>query len=268
MATMSNTSLNPVGDDCWLQLDAEFDAWQAAGRVASLWWRDDDATVPGPRLDRLLQLTSATGLLLAVIPALADQSLATALAGCSHVRVAQHGYAHKNYAERGQGQGAWELGMHRGEAAVLADLDNGRKHLQDLFGISFMPVVVPPWNHLAAELLEPIAERAYAGVSAFGPRDSTGQPSGLIMVNAHCDPIRWKEGARFRGESKTINQLVDHLHARRHARVDADEPTGFLTHHKDLDAPAWAFCEQLASRVADHPGATWLSPVDVFGTRT
>ena len=40
----------------WADLDAELDRWKAAGRAATLWWRDDDATRPTPALDRLLAL--------------------------------------------------------------------------------------------------------------------------------------------------------------------------------------------------------------------
>ena len=34
----------------WAKLTVEFDAWAAAGRTASLFWRDDDATRPGPEI--------------------------------------------------------------------------------------------------------------------------------------------------------------------------------------------------------------------------
>ncbi len=250
--------------DPWSLLDEELDAWVSEGRCADLWWRDDDAAAAGPRLTRLIELCSFTGLLLAVIPARLQASLVNSLSGVSHVRVAQHGYAHINHAARGTGQGAWELGLHRGHAAVLADLQMGRKPLEDQFGPVFLPIVVPPWNHLAPELLPELAARGYRGVSAFGPRVQMSPAPGLLVVNAHCDPIRWKKGAEFAGEGKTLSQLVKHLEQRRKGTVDAAEPTGFLTHHIDLDDEGWAFCEKLATTIEAHAGARWLATDDVF----
>ena len=252
-------------DPCpWSLLETEFDAWLSEGQSASLWWRDDDAVAPGKKLDQLLDLSGNAGILLAVIPARLEPALVANLAGVSHAWVAQHGYAHINHAPRGLGLGAWELGMHRGEAAVLADLDAGRERLQNSFESCFLPVVVPPWNKLAPELLQPISLRGYAGVSAFGARTLASPAPGLTIVNAHCDPIRWKSGAHFAGELKTIRQLVDHLQARRTGLADATEPTGFLTHHIDLDTEGWDFCQKLASRVEQHAGAHWVSPEVIF----
>lgn len=261
---MQDVLLTDSQIDPWSRLDEELDAWAADGRCASLWWRDDDAAAAGPRLARLLDICAATGLLLAVIPARLQASLVAALSTVSHVRIAQHGYAHINHAERGTGQGAWELGLHRGEAPVLADLQAGRQPLEDQFGPAFLPIVVPPWNHLAPELLPALAARGYRAVSAFGPRTQVNPVPGLLMVNAHCDPIRWKTGARFAGVGKTISQLVEHLALRRIGTVDALEPTGFLTHHIDLDEDGWAFCARLAKTIERHAGARWLATDDVF----
>ncbi len=256
-----DTPVNP-----WANLDTELDAWVSEGRCANLWWRDDDAVAAGPKLARLVNMCSATGLLLAVIPAPMKDTLVAALSTASHVRVAQHGYAHINHAERGTGQGAWELGLHRGEKAVLADLQLGRELLEDRFESCFLPVLVPPWNHLAPELLPVLAARGYCAVSAFGPRAQVSPVPGLFVVNAHCDPIRWRKpaGARFAGTTKTILQLVEHLTMRRTGLADAAEPTGFVTHHIELSDEGWAFCERLARTIEEHAGARWLATEDVF----
>lgn len=258
----------PETGDPWARLDEEFGLWETARRTASLWWRDDDATAPGPLLDRLLGMTedAGAGLLLAVIPARAEPALAGGLG--ARTRIAQHGFAHVNHAPRGQGLGAWELGDHRPRIEVLAELETGRDRLAALFGVRFVPVVVPPWNRIDPGLFSCLAERGYAGVSAFGPRGTQAGGQGLIEVNAHCDPIRWKGAARFAGEAKTIGALVDHLRARRSGEADASEPSGLLTHHRDLDAPGWAFCERLAVAVAAHPAARWLGIEQVFAGET
>ena len=137
-------AINPELGDPWATLDEEFEAWDAARRTATLWWRDEDASAPGPLLNKLMGITEAVdaGLLLAVIPALAKASLAEGLG--ARTRIAQHGYAHINHAPRGQGLGAWELGDHRPRDKVLAELEKGRDRLATLFGLRFVPVVVPP----------------------------------------------------------------------------------------------------------------------------
>ena len=38
----------------WDRLEREIDAWAAAGREATLWWRDDDAVAATAELERLL----------------------------------------------------------------------------------------------------------------------------------------------------------------------------------------------------------------------
>ncbi|HEX2116752.1 MAG TPA: hypothetical protein VHM01_20290, partial [Alphaproteobacteria bacterium] len=65
----------------WTALTEELDQWRAAGRAATFWWRDDDATAPSGALDRLLALHQkyATPLAIAVIPARAQPGLAERL---------------------------------------------------------------------------------------------------------------------------------------------------------------------------------------------
>lgn len=254
--------------DHWQTLDKELDAWAESGKTADLWWRDDDAITVGPRLDRLITITESTGLLLAVIPARVEPVLAEAVKAAPHVAVAQHGYAHINHAPRGKGMGAWELGLHRGEKAVLDELDCGRQRLEALFNNSFVPVVVPPWNHIDPTLLAPIAARGYCGVSGFGPRDCVKTYPDFAVVNAHCDPIRWKNGAAFKGEAKSIGNLVEHLQARRTGVIDATEPTGYLTHHIDLDEESWAFSEKLLMRINRHPAACWRRDISAVFSGT
>lgn len=259
-----NSAPSSEEEHAWTLLEAELNAWSNVGRIASFWWRDDDAVSAGPKLDKLIDISSNAGLLLAVIPARMEPSLVTALAAAPHVYVAQHGYAHVNHAPRGLGLGAWELGVHRGLDTVMDELNAGRTILQNQFQSQFLQVVVPPWNRIAAELITPIAAHDYCGVSAFGPREEHNSEQSLTFVNAHCDPIRWKSGAQFRGSAKTISQLCEHLQARRAGSVDADEPTGFLTHHIDLDAAGWRFSAKLANLVHQHEAAKWCSPKQLF----
>lgn len=264
---MMSSLTDPNNADCWALLEEELNAWALEGIQATFWWRDDDAIAAGDKLDRLIDLTQNSALLLACIPAHAQKNLTSGIAGCTHVYVAQHGYSHTNHAPRGQGGGAWELGMHRGVATTMSELEHGRALLQDLVGPAFLPVIVPPWNRIDDQLLTSIAQSGYRGVSAFGTRAHAELCNGLIIANAHCDPIRWKGGATFAGAQKTIMQLIEHLFARRNGQADKHEHTGFLTHHIDLDDVGWQFCKQLAGVIDSHSGAQWVSPKTVFASR-
>jgi len=252
-------------DDAWAALDAELDAWQAAGRTATAWWRDDDATRPGPKLDRLLALSVKTKapVALAVIPARAEAALAPALAACPGASVLQHGYAHVNHAPRGQGLGAWELGLHRGRAAVLDDLAAGRDRFGDILDDRFVRVVAAPWNRIDPVLFPDLPGLGFRGVTAFGARAAARPVPGLHVNHGHCDPIDWKRET-FAGTRKAVAQVIEHLEARRTGSADPDEATGLLTHHADMDAATWDFAEALLGRLTAHPAVRFVDARDLF----
>ena len=248
----------------WQTLADELDRWAAGGRRATLWWRDDDATDATPALERLLALAATSGvpLALAVVPGQLSPTLGARLADCENVGVLQHGWRHANHA--GTGEGGWELGDHRPLAEVAAELASGRQRLAAAFGGRFLPVLVPPWNHVSPRVVEALPGQGFTGLSTFRARAGAAPAPGLVQVNGHCDPITWKQGARFAGTAKALADLVGHLGARRTGEADPDEPTGLVTHHLALDEPAWEFVALLLRRTTSHPAALWQSASDVF----
>jgi len=86
----------------WQALADEAARWRDAGRVAEIWWRDDDAVDVGEPLDRLLAIARDTSMPLAraVVPAGATEALAGRLDLEPGVDVLQHGYAHAKHALR------------------------------------------------------------------------------------------------------------------------------------------------------------------------
>src|SRR5215204_6299118 len=107
----------------WPDLAAELDRWGEAGRVAALWWRDDDAVAATPELARLLRLAGPAPMALAVIPALAGPDLAEALCGAPAIAVLQHGCRHANHARSGKKS---EYPQDRPAAAVAGEMASGR----------------------------------------------------------------------------------------------------------------------------------------------
>jgi peptidoglycan/xylan/chitin deacetylase (PgdA/CDA1 family) len=249
----------------WDRLERELVAWAAEGRQATVWWRDDDAVAATPTLDRLLRLSERHGIpvALAVIPALAEQGLADALARQEQVTVLQHGFAHRNHAP--EGTRALECGGARPLEEVAAELRSGRDRLALLFGARFLPVLVPPWNRIDAALIPRLPQLGFIGLSTWGARSETHAARGLVQIHTHADPIAWRKGRVFRGAERVTVALAEHLQARREGRADPEEPTGLLTHHLAHDQPGWEFLEQAAQRLSGLRAVRWVSAPEAFG---
>ena len=248
----------------WKELSVELDAWAAAGRKATFWWRDDDAVRPVPALEQLIRLARGrrTPLCLGVVPARAVPELAALAGSGAGVSVAVHGYAHRNHAKAGARKA--ELGAERPIHVMLGELGAGRARLEELFGADLMPILVPPWNRIAPALVPRLAEAGFRGLSTYRPRPQSPPAPGLVQVNTHVDIIAWRNGRGFLGTEPALALAVDHLRARRSDRADADEPTGLLTHHLLHDSGAWEFVAAFIDATRRHPAARWLSAAAAF----
>lgn len=256
-------------DDIWSALERELDAWGAAGREATLWWRDDDAVAPSPGLDRLLDLAaSAAPLALAVIPAEAAPALATRLDGhaaanpTAEIHVLQHGWAHRNNAPDGEKK--CELVDPARHRALPDELRRGRLRLEEIFGARCAPVLVPPWNRLDPALLPHLPGLGFTGLSTYKARAGAQPAPGLTQVNCHLDILQWRPERRFLGTRAALDLLCGHLAARRGGDADPAEPSGILSHHRVHDAAAWDFLAELLARLGAHPAARLLQPAEVF----
>lgn len=240
-------------------LRVELDLWAAADKVATLWWRDDDADFPTDGIRRMLDLSQGTGttVVVAAVPAKADDALGPVLLGCPTAVVVQHGFAHRDHSPADI-KGKWELGLHRPLESILDELRMGWTRLSDLLGDRLRPMLVPPWNRIDSELIKELPGMGYTTLSTFEPRSAAEAAPGLRRVNCHCDVIAWKQDRKFIGEEKTVDRLVEHLQARRLEQVDSDEPTGLLTHVWANDEDAWTTLGAVLEIVADHPGGRWL----------
>jgi hypothetical protein len=246
----------------WSTLRQELDLWAADGRLATLWWRDDDATHASGELDRLLAISERTGVpvALAVIPRDIHESLKQRLARCASAWALQHGWSHANHAPGADRQE--EFGPHRPVEVMLAELGLGWQRVAAL--PRSLPVLVAPWNRMDPGLVGDLPRAGLQGVSTLGPRERAEPAAGVHQTNVHVDIVDWCGHRGFVGETAAITQVVTHLQQRRQGNVDADEPTGLMTHHLFHDEGCWWFVEELLRRTTAHPAVRWLAAQDAF----
>ena len=242
-----------TAEEAWSALALELTRWREAGRAPRFWLRDDDAVEPTAALDRLVGLTRAhvVPLALAVIPAHTGAPLARFLSRETHVAVVVHGWSHENHAPHGAKK--QELGAHRAADMVCAELAAGLARLADLHGQMALPVLVPPWNRVDAALIPHLAPLGFAGLSVFGKPFAAPLP----VVNSTVDIIDWHATRGCRDHAALVGDILAQLRA---AFAGPDTSTvGVLTHHLVHDDKAWAFLERLFAITAAGGGANWLS---------
>jgi hypothetical protein len=260
------TTATPAG---WPDLTDELDRWGEAGRVATLWWRDDDAATATASLDRLLSIAGDVPIALAAIPAAADQGLRQRLTRSSRSTkpprwiILQHGWRHANHAARGKKS---EFPPGRSRRSVASDLAAGRARLIALFEDRALAVLAPPWNHFDGSFLPLLPACGLAAISRIKPRRTARPAPGVAEINVHVDLIAWRDDRRFIGEGAALAGLIGHLRARRLGEVDAEEPTGILTHHLVQDDRTDAFLHRFIAISSAHPATRWLDPVEAFAS--
>jgi hypothetical protein len=252
----------------WRDLIDELDRWEEAGRVATLWWRDDDAVAPSAALDRLLSINETIPIALAVIPAPAEPELAlwlshrTRLHDRSHVAVLQHGWRHLSHAGNGKKS---EFPPGRAASEVALELGAGRARLLELFGPRALPVLVPPWNRFDDSFLPLLGGCGLSAISRATPRRTTNPTTGVIEANIHVDLVAWSDGRGFIGEESALRGLMAHLQARRLNTICSAEPTGLLTHHLVQRNATEEFLHRLFEMTDAHPTvAVWLDAAKAF----
>ncbi len=278
MINLSQAS--PAATAFWADLAHELDRWGDEGRIATLWWRDDDAAVPCGPLDRLLQIAGTIPVALAVIPAAAEAGLAARLGGLGTrsagsppielppISILQHGWRHSNHAAPPEASGfrgkKSEFPAQRSRQSAAADLCAGQARLRELFGTRVLAVLAPPWNRLDERFLPLLAGCGIRAVSRLGPRRGAWPSPGVFEANVHVDLVAWKGDRGFVGEAAALAALTGHLRARRTGAADGGEPSGILTHHQVQDEATGAFLGRLIALTETHPAARWLAGGEVF----
>ncbi|MGX5734938.1 polysaccharide deacetylase family protein [Bosea thiooxidans] len=243
--------------DHWQDLSRELDRWSEGRRRLRLWLRDDDAVAPGAALDRLGELAERFGapVLLAVIPMLAEPTLAHSLHTMPLLRPCQHGVWHRNHAAAGAKKS--EFGPDRDAQAVDAEIALGSRRLAELLGPAVLPVFVPPWNRIDLAHAARLPALGFTGLSCFrGYR--LGPLGGPSLLNTHIDVMDWHGGRIGRAPADLLAEIVARLAAERETGTrNAD--LGLLLHHRDHDETVWHFLAEFLN-VAAHPAVNLVDP--------
>ncbi|WP_027487781.1 polysaccharide deacetylase family protein [Allorhizobium undicola] len=227
---------------------------QEQGKQVRFWWRDDDAVAPGPALDELIELARKyrVPVTLAVIPAPAGEALAERVRNEPMVGCALHGWSHENHA--GAGEKKQELGAHRAASDVLGELSIGLTKLESLFGPSFHPMLVPPWNRISPALVPHLSGIGIRALSVFG---AERPDAALPLFNTHVDVMDWHGTRGGRDAAMLFDELADWM--------ERDWPLiGLLTHHLVHDDAAWQFLDRLFCLTGEHPACIWLGCEDLM----
>lgn len=241
----------------WTPLHREWRLWRSAGLTLPVWWRDDDATEPSTALDQLLKISeqAAMPVHLAVIPSLALPSLADTLADNALAIPVTHGWAHLNHAPPGKKKA--EFGAHRPLEVTVREAQLGFDQMKSLFGASFTPLFVPPWNRIDLALAALLGAIGYRALSTYLPRTSAFAAPDVAQINTHIDPIFWRGHRGLVDPDLLISQLVTLLRDRREGRADNAEPLGYLTHHLVHDGDIWEFTRQYWNELMNGPVTVW-----------
>ena len=237
-------------------LDARLDA----GETVPFWLRDDDAVRDTPALQRLSSWAERydVEILLAIVPAFADETLVDVVAQCPQLIGAVHGWAHKNHALTSEKK--MELGSHRALADVLNDVRAGHARMVDMFADKALPVLVPPWNRVDRALVDRLPDIGIYGLSVFSEQFKELASPQFKVMNCNVDLIDWR-GTRG---GRAPDELVADLVAQIAGRSVVKEPIGILAHHLVHDAAVWHFLDEFAIFVDQHPAANWIGPEQLF----
>ena len=249
----------------WSPVDDALSRSADSGRVVDLWWRDDDLATDTPALGRLFSLAGRFDLplALAVIPARIEPSLVARIEDEPSAAVLVHGLRHVSHARPSAKKA--EFGPDRPLEQLAADAAEGLRSAWMAFGANLRPVLVPPWNRIAPDLVPLLPGLGYRGLSTFKHRTARQPVPGLVEANTHLDPIDWHGTRGLRDPQRLVAELGE-LIARR-AEGATDEPIGLLTHHLVHDQAVWDFCAALLERLSSSAAVRYPFVDEIFSVQ-
>lgn len=255
-----------LNEPYWDDLIEELDQWLKEGRTANFWWRDDGVGKLNNQLERLLGLRKKldVSLALSTIPTLVNSLFWSRLTQENCITILQNGYSHHNFADTFEPK--TELNGTRPLEHIIADLAVGMQKLAQ--HPQAIPVLVPPWNHIAPQLVPLLPEIGYRGLSSLDHRPRLTLPPGLKQYNVHIAPVEQlknKDSGGFLGTELSIKRATKNLKDRRNKKNSDGDIIGLLSQHAIQDEDTWVFIEKFITCTKRHHAVKWVSASDVFG---
>ena len=263
-AVLVDDTAEPVAI-AWRELGRELDLWAGGSGRATLWWRDDDAAAVTPALERLLELQAEYA---RAAGARGHPGPAGARAGRAPCRLRGR---RRPAARLSPPQSRRPRARAPGSSAIIARSSRWPRTSRRGSGVSprrSARASCRCWRRPGTGSRTAVVQRlpalGFVGLSTFGARDRrrTGAGPGPGQRSLRSDQMeagrplcRHRAGARRPDRPSAGAPL---------GTADPGEPTGFVTHHLALDAPAWGFVAELLRRTSAHPRAAWLNAREVF----
>lgn len=213
---------------------------QAKAQRVHIFLRDDDIDEDEESLRHLLDISFSRGtpLNLEIIPGRLTPAAIKLLKAYKRylphlLELNQHGWQHHNHENEGR---KCEFGISRTFDQQLADISQGKRLLEDIFGERFYPVFTPPWNRCTAATFAALDQLEFKVLS----KDWDQQPvKGYCFqeISTTLDLFRWHGDPALKPPTEIIKTLIQQL--------DQLNPIGLLLHHKVMDDEAFSFLDWL-----------------------
>ncbi len=99
--------------------------------------------------------------------------------------------------------------------AICKELARGGARLAALFGKRAVPVMVPPWNRIAQEVIPELVGLGFRGLSTYTARETVTSDRWSVSCNTRLNVLRCRPKQGFLGEEEALKLLIGHLRVRR-----------------------------------------------------
>ena len=217
-------------------------------RKVLFWWRDDDISDVTEGLTNILMISEIykIPIYISVIPERISDDAISLINEYSNISVLQHGYSHNNYAK--EGEPLSEFGLDRDIKLQLDEIKLGFEKLRNSFNDKFLPIFVPPWNHIASPIINELSELGFRGVSCLG--NNLSEYPNLFNNNVKIDIHSWQtksetEYKSFCKEYSLIIKEISDLITNTKDSHTSDISIGLLTHSQIMSKDDFTMIHQL-----------------------
>lgn len=243
-----------INKKIWIEFDQ---ALAEAGEI-KFWWRDDDVRASKPkfcksnfkfdsRLRNTLSLLQKFKIkcVFAVIP---DKFLENGAKQINKLKrfempVTLHGLKHENNNDIGN---KCEFPDTCDNKKALSDILEYQAEFEEIFGCLLLPVFVPPYNSINADLEQKLLDNGFRFVSKRNLEDDT-QP-----YHVDIDFMNWQT-YKMRREQDIITEIIQLI-------KKGQTVIGFNNHHRCINTFNRLFFRKLFETIAKHDNIKWIIP--------